>query len=71
MYRYKNVSGMDQSIIGRGLVPADTEFETAEPIHNPSFELLSETQPQPEPPKQPEPAPETEVNKQEAEQNGA
>lgn len=41
MYKYRNVSGSDQSIVGLGLVPADKEFESAALINNPNFELTS------------------------------
>ncbi|HMT18552.1 MAG TPA: hypothetical protein PKD15_00790 [Candidatus Saccharibacteria bacterium] len=40
MYKYKNISGLEQAIIGVGCVPADAVFTTYVPINNPNFELL-------------------------------
>ena len=51
MHQYKNISGVDQSIIGVGLVPADAEFSTNVKIQNPNFQPISgapeSTQPAP------------------------
>lgn len=41
-YRYKNVSGMDQTIVGVGVVKADAEFTINGVIHNPNFQLVTE-----------------------------
>lgn len=44
MYKYKNVSELDQSIIGLGLVPAGKEFTSNVKIENPNFQLVSESE---------------------------
>lgn len=51
MYKYRNVSDMDQSVVGLGLVPAGKEFETNVKIESSLFEEVGATkQPAPEPP---------------------
>lgn len=42
MYKYKNVSELDQSLVGLGLVPAGTEFSSNVKIENPNFVLIGE-----------------------------
>ncbi len=39
-YRYKNVSGSDQAVVGIGSVVAGQEFDSTVPIENPNFELV-------------------------------
>jgi hypothetical protein len=38
-FTYRNVSEVDQDLIGVGIVPAGELLHTDEPVHNPNFEL--------------------------------
>lgn len=40
-YKYKNLSGKRQEVIGFGVVGPDEILTTNEPINNPNFELVS------------------------------
>jgi len=39
-YKYKNISGRKQEVIGYGKVEADMILITDKPINNPNFELV-------------------------------
>ncbi len=41
MYKYKNISGRRQSIVGFGVVEADAEFESEKLIENPNFQRVN------------------------------
>lgn len=43
MYKYKNISGLEQTIIGVGCVPAGAVFTSVVPINNPNFQPVSNT----------------------------
>lgn len=38
-YRYQNISGQPQELIGYGIISAGGIIETEEPVDNPNFEL--------------------------------
>lgn len=40
--KYKNISKMEQVLIGFGVVGPDKIIKTDKPINNPNFELVSE-----------------------------
>lgn len=44
MYRYKNVSGAEQLLIGHGTVPADGEITTEAPVENPNFQYVGKVE---------------------------
>lgn len=47
-YKYKNVSGASQALIGFGVFAADEEFSTDKIVENPNFECLESEVAQPE-----------------------
>ena len=42
MYKYKNVSDMEQSLIGFGVVAAGDEIETDRAVENPNFKFIGD-----------------------------
>jgi hypothetical protein len=47
-YKYKNVSGTSQALIGFGVFEADQELLTDKAIENPNFQYLGAEEAQPE-----------------------
>lgn len=41
-YKYKNISGQKQAVIGFGEVEPEKTIETNKPINNPKFELVAD-----------------------------
>lgn len=42
MYKYKNVSATEQSLIGFGIVKAGEEIETDRAVENPNFKYIGD-----------------------------